>query len=107
MSNGKPRIAKDFDKLSEEVVNRIKVQYPFGFEEHLISYRNAKGDKISALPYETEDTYYLIKMTRYEAIKIIEDDDDYDDDGNLRSDFADEIESNESDDDNGEDEDED
>jgi hypothetical protein len=92
MSNGKPRIAKDFDKLSEELVNRIKLEYPFGFEDNLIIYTDAKGAKVSALPFDTDEAYYLVRMTRLEAQKIIEDDDDYDDDGNLRDDFADDVE---------------
>lgn len=92
MSAGKPRIAKDYEKLSEELINQIKIEYPFGFEENLISYKDAKGNKISALPFETEEVYYLVRMTRAEAQQIIEEDEDYDDDGNLREDFADEIE---------------
>lgn len=92
MSNGKPRIAKDFDKLPEELVNRIKLEYPFGFEDNLISYTDAKGAKVSALPFDTDEVYYLVRMTRSEAQRIIEDDDDYDDDGNLRDDFADDVE---------------
>ncbi|MEZ4721811.1 MAG: hypothetical protein R2813_08060 [Flavobacteriales bacterium] len=92
MSAGKPRIAKDYDKLTEELVNQIKLEYPFGFEDNLISYTDAKGNKVSALPFEAEDAYYLIRMTKLEAQRIIEEDEDYDDSGNLREDFADEIE---------------
>ncbi|MEX2597336.1 MAG: hypothetical protein WEC59_10450 [Salibacteraceae bacterium] len=92
MAAGKPRIAKDYDKLSEELINQIKIEYPFGFEENLISYKDAKGNKISALPFETDDVYYLVKMTKAEAQQIIEEDEDYDDDGNLRENFVDEVE---------------
>jgi DNA-directed RNA polymerase subunit delta len=90
MAAGKPRIAKDYDKLTEELIAQIKIEYPFGFEDNLISYKNAQGVKISALPFETEDVYYLIKMTKAEAQQIIEDDEDYDDDGNLKEGFAEE-----------------
>ncbi len=96
MSSGKPRIAKDYDKLTEELINQIKLEYPFGFEENLISYKDAKGNKISALPFETEEVYYLVRMTKAEAQQIIEDDSDYDGDGNLREGFADDIESDDS-----------
>ncbi len=99
MANSKPRIAKDYEKLSEELINQIKLEYPYGFEDNLISYKDVKGNKISALPFETEEVYYLVRMTRAEAQQIIEEDDDYDDDGNLRDDFADEIESDGGDDD--------
>jgi hypothetical protein len=117
MSSGKPRIAKDYDKMSEELISRIKLEYPYGFEDYLITYKDAKGNKISALPFETEEVYYLIKMTKAEAQQIIEEDEDYDNDGNLREDFADEIEGAEEEeednsdddvaDDEGEDEEED
>jgi hypothetical protein len=98
MANSKPRIAKDYEKLSEELINQIKLEYPYGFEDNLISYKDAKGNKISALPFETEEVYYLVRMTRAEAQQIIEEDEDYDDDGNLRDDFADEIDSDDADD---------
>lgn len=91
MAAGKPRIAKDYDKLSEELIAQIKIEYPFGFEDNLITYKDAKGNKVSALPFETDDVYYLIRMTKAEAQRIIEDDEDYDDSGQLREDFADEV----------------
>lgn len=79
----KPRIVKDFEKLSEEVLTQIKLEYPLGFEKKLITFKNKEGKFVSALPFETDDCYYLIRMTRTEAQQIIEEDVDYDDDGNL------------------------
>jgi DNA-directed RNA polymerase subunit delta len=87
----KPRIAKDYDKLSDELKNRIKLEHPHGFEKSLISFTDPKGVKVSALPFDTDDAYYLIKMTTLEAKRIIEEDEDYDSSGNLREDFAEEI----------------
>jgi hypothetical protein len=49
---------------------------------------------VSALPFETEEKYYLIRMTILEAQEIIEDDDDYDDEGFLREDAREEYEEN-------------
>ena len=79
----KPRIVKDFEKLSEEIFAQIKLEYPYGFENKLILFKNKEGKFISALPFETEDIYYLIRMTIKEAQQIIEEDDDYNEDGNL------------------------
>ncbi len=81
--NNKPRLIKDYEKLSEEIIAQIKLEYPYGFEKKLILFKNQKGQLVSALPYETEDHYYLVRMTRAEAQEIISDDDDYDEDGNL------------------------
>jgi hypothetical protein len=81
--NTKPRVVKDYEKLSEEILNSLKLEYPRGFEKHLIRFKNKEGKYVSALPYETEDRYYLIRMTLTQAQEIIEEDDDYDEDGNL------------------------
>ncbi len=79
----KPRIVKDFEKLSDDVLAQIKLEYPFGFERKLITFKNKDGKFVSALPFEMEDYYYLIRMTANEAQQIINEDDDYDDEGNL------------------------
>lgn len=90
--SSKPRVVKDYDKISEEVLEQIKLTYPYGFEKHLVTFKNPKGAFVSALPFETEDRYYLIRMTRSEAQQIIEDDDDYSDDGILKDKVRDEYE---------------
>ncbi len=84
----KKRIVKDYDKLPEEVLVRLKQKYPYGYVDNLVSFVNKEGNKVSALPFETEDIYYLIRMTISQANKIIEDDDDYDKEGNLKEEFA-------------------
>lgn len=79
----KPRVIKNYEKLDEEVLQQIKLQYPEGFADALIRFTDTDGKLNSALPFETEEKYYLIRMTKKEALIIIDDDDDYDDDGNL------------------------
>ncbi len=81
----KPRVIKDYEKLDASVLEQIKLEYPRGFRRNLITFKNAKGDTVSALPFETEDRYYLVRMTVKEAQAIIADDEDYDDDGNLKA----------------------
>lgn len=80
MNTNKPRVVKDYDNLSEELINEIKEKYPYGFEKHLITFKNAKGELVSAFPFEGEEYYYLVRMTKKEAIRIAEDDDDFEDD---------------------------
>ena len=84
---GKKRIVKDFEKLPEEILFGIKVQYPNGFKDFLIFYNDSYGNRVSALPFETEDIYYLVRMTAIEAEQIIEEDEDYDESGTLKDDF--------------------
>jgi hypothetical protein len=88
MTTSKPRIVKDYDRLPEDIINRVKLMYPDGFVDHLVSYTDKEGKKVSALPFDTDEVYYLIRMTASEARQIIEDDDDYDEAGMLRDDFA-------------------
>ena len=83
MSN-KPRVIKDYEKLDEDIKEQIKLVYPSGFSQHLISFTNKDGLLVSALPFETDEKYYLVRMTTQEAIDIINDDDDYDDEGTLK-----------------------
>ena len=84
MTNSKPRIIKDYEKLDESIKEQIKLVYPNGFSQRLISFTNKDGLLVSALPFETDDKYYLVRMTSQEAIDIISEDDDYDDDGTLK-----------------------
>lgn len=81
----KPRVIKDYDKLSPEVVEQVKLVYPRGFRRHLVSFVNKDGERRMGLPFETEDYYYLIRMTAVRAENIIEQDDDYNADGVLKA----------------------
>lgn len=88
----KPRVIKDFDKLDLSIQEQIKLEYPEGFEDNLIYFTNKEGKRVSALPFETDEKYYLVRMTVEEAQQLIEDDDDYDDDGNLKDEIKEEYE---------------
>lgn len=85
MAINKPRVIKDYNKLDKNLQEQIKLLYPEGFADNLIHFFTKEGIKTTALPFETEDKYYMLRMTENEAIQIIDDDDDYDDDGFLRN----------------------
>ncbi|MCF6367033.1 MAG: hypothetical protein L3J35_12630 [Bacteroidales bacterium] len=80
----KKRILLDFEKLNQEIKEQVKLSYPEGFTQHLIEYTDIKGNSVSALPFETEDKIYLIRMSVTVAQQLITDDFDYDDDGFLK-----------------------
>ncbi len=101
----KKRIVKDYDALAEDIVRLIKIKYHSGYADYLVTYSNKEGKKVSALPFETDDAHYLIRMTVLEAKRLVKEDVDYDDDGQLREDFAD-VEVDDEFDGNGEDDDE-
>lgn len=92
MSNPKPRLVKDYEQLSDSIQEQIKLTYPWGFTKHLVSFVNKEGKRVSALPFETDEAYYLVRMTQQEAREIIENDDDFDDDGLLREEIREEYE---------------
>ncbi len=92
MSQSKPKLIKDFEKLEESLQEQIKLQYPSGFSEHLIRFTNKEGVYVSALPFETEDKYYLVRMTVAQAKSLIEEDTDYDEEGNLKEEIKEEYE---------------
>jgi hypothetical protein len=90
--NTKPRVIKDFEKLDEQIQEQIKLSYPYGFSEYLVSYVDREGKKRTALPFETDEKYYLVRMTESEAVAIIDDDEDFDNDGVLKEDIKEEYE---------------
>ena len=99
MNISKPRVIKDYDKLDPEIQEKIKLEYPSGYSENLIYFTNKEGKRVSALPFETDEKYYLVRMTVYEAEKIIEEDDDYDSTGSLKDSAKEEYETKYGDDD--------
>jgi hypothetical protein len=92
MSGDKIRVIKDYEKLDLDIQEQIKLVYPYGFRQYLISFTNKEGKLVSALPFETDDKYYLVRMTLKEAKQIVDQDEDYDDDGNLKDETREEYE---------------
>ncbi len=85
MKINKPRVIKDYNKLDKELQQQIKLVYADGFAENLIHFFDKNGLKITVLPFETEDKYYMLRMTENEAVQIVDDDDDFDEDGFLKN----------------------
>ena len=88
----KLRVVTDYERLSEEIQEQIKLEYPYGYSQHLILFKNREGKNIKGLRFETEEKIILIRMTENQAEEIVEQDDDFDEDGNLIEDVRDEYE---------------
>lgn len=84
MSQPKPKVIKDYERLDQVVQEQIKLAYPYGFAKSLIYFTDKDGVKVSALPFETDDKYYLVRMTKQEAHEIIQQDEDYNEMGQLK-----------------------
>ena len=93
----KVRVTQEYDKLSESLKEQIKLDYPNGFSDYLISFTNKEGKKMTALRFETVDKIYLIRMTFDQAVGIVEADDDYDDEGVLHDEVKSEYEQKQAD----------
>ena len=63
----KPRVAKNYENLEGAIIEKLNKSYPMGYEKHLIKFQNKEGKLVSALPFETDDKCYLIRMTGMEA----------------------------------------
>ncbi len=84
MEKNKIRVIQDYEKLSNELKEQIKLVYPNGYHNHLVEYTTPKGERIKTLKFETDEKIYLIRMTIQKAKAIIENDDDFDEDGFLK-----------------------
>lgn len=88
----KLRVTQEYERLSDELKEQIKLVYPNGYSRYLTSFVSKDGKMIKGLRFETEEKIYLIRMTVSEAKEIISDDEDFDKDGNLKETIKEEYE---------------
>ena len=83
--------------MTPDLMALLVEAYPDGFEYDTEYFTNAKGERVEAVPLETEDTKYLIKVstTLVQKFEAYEDDDD---DNDSDSDDFDAVEDVEDDD---------
>ena len=84
MEINKLRVIQDYEKLSNEIKEQIKLVYPEGYSQYLIEFKNKNRETVCALPFETDEKIYMIRMSSKKAKQIIQEDSDYDDDGILK-----------------------
>ncbi len=88
MKNQTPlkRVIVDFKKLNEEILSLLVEKFPDGYSDNdVIVFKNAKGETIEAVEVRTDDTIYLVKISkRLEVVmeEFDEDDDNVDFDDN-------------------------
>ena len=58
----KKKVIKDYNNLPEDIREAIREEYPQGFINQIVTFFDKDKHLISALPYETEEISYLIKM---------------------------------------------
>lgn len=81
--NNKPRVIQNYEKLSVEIQEQIKLFFSQGYVDHLIEFTNHKGETVSALPFETDEKIYMVRMSVRKAQQLLDDDSDFDEEGIL------------------------
>lgn len=74
----KKRVIIDYKNITSDILKLFTDAYPYGHYEDIIKFINAKGESVKAVPLETDDTKYLIKVSVEMDQKIddfLEDDD--------------------------------
>lgn len=85
------RVIVDYIKIPEDILQKLVEKYPNGYNNRdIITFTNAKGERVEAVELKTEDTCYLVKVSqkledRMDDFEFEEDEDDLD------ADFADDM----------------
>ena len=108
----KKRVIVDYKNITQELLQLFSDTYPDGIDDKSIFFTNAKGERIEAVPLETEDTKFLVKLSAQLTQKVedfmddvdvtpvvVDDDDDDDNSDDDDKDEADAVAEEEDDDD--------
>ena len=87
--NKKKRLVTSIHNLTPEQLAEVKVLYPLGFNDVMQRIDKPDGTFFYVVPYETEDTYYLLKIDVKVDDGQDDDNDGYYDDDDLKG--ADEL----------------
>lgn len=58
----KKRIIKSYEKLTPDLQDLLNEIYPYGYSNQLIRLTNSQGENYFAVPLETDDTVYMVKV---------------------------------------------
>ena len=62
MATAKRRLITSIHNLTPEQLAELKTLYPLGFNDVMMRYDKPDGTFFYTVPYETEDTYYMVKI---------------------------------------------
>ena len=94
--SAKKRLVTSFNNLAPELQDAVKAAYPLGYTDYMMRIDKPNGDFFFAVPFETEEISYLVKIdVKIDDASTEEEDKDYYDD-DLKG--ADELANDDSDD---------
>lgn len=73
------RVIVDYKKLNKSILNLLVEKFPDGYNDRdIISFRNQHNEAIEAVEVKTEETIYLVKISKRlaDTMQSFEDDDD-------------------------------
>jgi hypothetical protein len=91
------RVIVDYKKLNQDILELLVAKFPDGYDDtDIITFRNASYELIEAVEVKTEDTTYLVKISKrladtMEKFDVNNDDDDDDDETETEKEKDDEI----------------
>ena len=95
--SAKKRLVTSFNNLAPELQEAVKAAYPLGYTDFMMRIEKPNGDFFFAIPFETEEISYLVKIdVKIDDMSGEEEDKDYYDD-DLKG--ADELANDDSEDD--------
>jgi hypothetical protein len=81
------RVIVDYAKLNDAILNLLVEKYPSGYDPvDIITFRNAQNEVIECVEVRTEDTIYLVKVSK----RLVAAMEDFEDDQDDESDYDDE-----------------
>ena len=89
MATTKRRLITSIHNLTPEQLAELKALYPLGFNDVMMRYDKPDGTFFYTVPYETEDTYYMVKIDVKVDDGADDDSDNYYDDDEIKG--ADEL----------------
>ena len=94
--SAKERLVVSLKNMTPELQEEVKAAYPLGFSDYMIRIEKPNGEFFFAVPFETEEISYLVKIdVKIDDMSGEEEDKDYYDD-DLKG--ADELANDDSDD---------
>ncbi|MCO5247678.1 MAG: hypothetical protein M9887_01840 [Chitinophagales bacterium] len=85
----KKKIIVDYKNVPDDVLQLLAEKYPHGYKKAIIKFKNLKGEMVSAVPIETDDTSYLVKVSI--QLQTMVDNFDLEEDDDLGADASDTI----------------
>jgi len=90
MKANKLRVIQDLEKLNPAIQKQLKLAYPSGYSRYLVELKTKDNQTVYAVPFETEDKIYMVRLNIQKSILQMEEDLDLGNEMNIADDTPDE-----------------